>query len=227
MPYVNYNVANPEDFNKLLYVNKASDGSATSREQYYYMPRMMRDAFKAILDNATSESALENYPQATDHMVGEDWIELYKKREAWRERNKYKGFFSPGYRNNDTLNSMLAWYVVKQNCGGYEHGEPVLDSDTPPQFDYPGWYAWAHSVCDESDWGAVVAKADVILEYIDSYIKQPTEYIQNTDYIEFPKWSYVDEDAKHVQKVVAPRWELVYNPTEPYWRRYTKRKKVS
>lgn len=226
MPYVHYNVANPEDVKQMPFINRAPDGSVTSREQYYYMPRMMRDAFKAILDNATSEEA-EPYPQATNHMSGEDWTELYKQREAWRERNKYKGFFSPGYRNNDTLNSMLAWYVVKQNCGGYEHGEPVLDSDNPPFFDYGGWADWARSVCAESDWDAVEAKSQVIMEYIDNYVKQPTEYIQNTDYIEFPKWSYVDEDAKHVQKVVAPRWELVYNPITPYWRRYTKRKKVS
>lgn len=225
MPYVNYNVANPE-FIKDWQANRAPDGSVTSRETYYYMPRMMRDAFKAILDNATSEEA-EPYPQAFARMSGEDWAELYKKREAWRERNRYKGFFSPGYRNNDTLNSMLAWYVVRQNCGGYEHGEPVLESDNPPFFDYEGWKDWARSVCAESDWDAVEAKSQVIMEYIDNYAKQPTEYIQNTDYIEFPKWSYVDEDAKHVQKVVAPRWELVYNPIEPYWRRYTKRKKVS
>ncbi|MBQ0159286.1 MAG: hypothetical protein KBT28_01500 [Bacteroidales bacterium] len=96
------------------------------------------------------------------------------------EEYKWHGFASHGYRNNDVVNSMIAFF--------YEHGEIPTDSK-------PWWASsrnkeavkeymeWAREHMDEEDWLDVDTKARGVIPYIVIYREHPEWYLIQCDYL--------------------------------------------
>lgn len=101
---------------------------------------------------------------------------------AKEKEYQWYGFGSAGYRNNDTVNSMIAFF--------YEHGEIPTDRN-------PWWASgnnkvavtkymeWAREHMDEEDWLDVETKARDVIPYIWRYRSDPQFYLIECEYLPY------------------------------------------
>lgn len=96
------------------------------------------------------------------------------------EEYKWHGFATPGYRNTDVVNSMIAFF--------YEN--PYIATDYSP------WWAssknktavkeymkWVEEHVDGSDWSDVELKARDVIPYISTYRLEPQHYLIECNYL--------------------------------------------
>ena len=89
---------------------------------------------------------------------------------AKEDEFKYHAFASHGYRNNDVVNSMIAFGYINQG------------------FNSADYIKWMKEHVSEEDWDDVITKMDMVEPYILRYIKDPLQYLINTDYFTIVQW---------------------------------------
>lgn len=116
----------------------------------------IEDKLQDILIKATGEAV------PTGHTITE--------KPYW-----YHGFASHGYRNTDVVNSMIAFAVCRPEipCFTQKECEEFVDS----------YMIWVMQHVAEEDWDDVRAKAEVVVDYIDKYRKDPESYVISCMYI--------------------------------------------
>ena len=101
---------------------------------------------------------------------------------TWKdEGTEYRAFASQGYRNCDVVNSLIAFAVVRPElpCFTQKECDKFLDE----------YKDWLQDHVAEEDYGAAALKAEVVVNYIDRYRKEPERYVIDAPYWHPEEWN--------------------------------------
>lgn len=100
---------------------------------------------------------------------------------TWKDEGmEYRAFASKGYRNCDVVNSMIAFAVTRPEfpCFTEKECKEFLES----------YKIWLQQHVAEEDYGAAALKAEVVIDYMYKYSKDPEKYIIDAPYWHPEEW---------------------------------------